>query len=92
MEKMKITTPVFRTTAVLKINKQVFKLSHIFYFMADSIATVYDGLRGLEATIESIVDNKPLYDEDVPPTPTVCPLSKLTVPVDVEIDRDLGNI
>jgi hypothetical protein len=33
--------------------------------MADSFATIYDNLRMME--MEDTINNKPLFDEDVPP-------------------------
>jgi hypothetical protein len=35
--------------------------------MADSFATVYGDLRTMEAMMERAINDKPLFDEDVPP-------------------------
>jgi hypothetical protein len=50
--------------------------------MADSFANVYCTLRKMEAMINRAINDKPLYDEDVPPTTTICPPLKLTIAVD----------
>jgi hypothetical protein len=50
--------------------------------MADSFANVYYTLRMMEAVINRAINNKTFYDEDVPPTTTICPPLKLTIAVD----------
>jgi hypothetical protein len=51
--------------------------------MVDSFNNVHDVLRMMEATIGNTINDKPLYDKDVPiPTATICSPSKLIVAVD----------